>query len=187
MDNQPASVKEHKQDIQMDMPMDIQMDKPMDIQIPEEKLSEQGRIATAEAIRTGVDRVEELDKQLMFKENKIQAVQKQLKTMEDEVVMIKRIKVSSENLINIMQRVYDRGSVQNSDSAEMERISKEIGDLEHNLNERYWYIDDMYETIEKLCEMMKTMTNNIKTQLDDLVCPMAALLVQSSQPTTDMK
>lgn len=58
-----------------------------------------------------MDKVAELDTELTFMEKQIQEARQDLKTMEDDIAIIKKIKVSSENFINTMQKIYDRGSV----------------------------------------------------------------------------
>ncbi len=140
----------------------------------EESLTEEDRKLTIDGIYLGVDKVEELEKELITKKEEIENTKNELKTLEEEVAMITEIKLKTENTIAIFQRISDRGSLQKSDCEELDRLTKELTELENILNDacqdRYSYLDDFYKKIGASCERIKTMIEELKTRFPSLLC-----------------
>ncbi len=121
---------------------------------------------TIDTIYLGVEKIENLEKDLIVRKEEIENAKTEVHTMEEEFEMITEIKSKTENMIAIFQRVYDRGSVLQSESDEIERLTKKLKELEKIMNERYSYMNDLYNKIDSVGKTMKTTTDELMKTFD---------------------
>lgn len=135
-----------------------------------ENMTEEDRNTTIEGINLALDKVEQLNEELICRKESIETAKAEIQKKEEEVEIIISIQLKLEKMIQTFQIICDQGKVKRDQVLILQSLTKELDNLNSNLNANQASENEFYDKMKYCYEIIKKQTEQSIQKIIGVLC-----------------